>query len=137
MLAPIRLTNAAAQLPCGSGETQGEASPPRSTPPPPLRGTRSVSHWDRGRCWHQSVSPTLVLARLGNATASLPLRGQPRRKALRSYPAGQVRRKEKHPLPAPRRPRPYAVGCFQVDFRLGCIIYSVALAGRDNIIGQP
>src|SRR5260221_13525002 len=45
--------------------------------------------------WHQSVSPTLVLARLGNATASLPLRGQPRRKALRSYPAGQVRRKEK------------------------------------------
>src|SRR5216683_5801981 len=116
MLAPIRLTNAGscpsrqrdcvataarsaetkgtAQLPCGSGETQGEASPPRSTPPPPLRGTRSVSHWDRGRCWHQSVSPTLVLARLGNATASLPLRGQPRRKALRSYPAGQVRRKE-------------------------------------------
>ncbi len=38
MLAPIRLTNAAAQLPCGSGETQGEASPLRSTPPPPLRG---------------------------------------------------------------------------------------------------
>ena len=27
MLAPIRLTNAAAQLPCGSGETQGGASP--------------------------------------------------------------------------------------------------------------
>jgi len=74
----------------------------------------------KGRCWHQSVSPgtypswqrgfassatrsartkgaTLVLARLGNATASLPLRGQPRRKALRSYPAGQVRRKETHP----------------------------------------
>src|SRR5260221_11708039 len=34
MLAPIRLTNAAAQLPCGSGETQGDASPP------PLRGLR-------------------------------------------------------------------------------------------------
>src|SRR5713226_7989467 len=49
----------------------------------------------KGRCWHQSVSPTLVLARLGNATASLPLRGQPRRKALRSYHTGQVRRKEK------------------------------------------
>src|SRR5258708_18437748 len=28
---------------------------------------------------------TLVLARLGNAAAQLPLRGQPRRKALRSY----------------------------------------------------
>jgi hypothetical protein len=26
-LAPIRLTNAAAQLPCGSGETQGEGMP--------------------------------------------------------------------------------------------------------------
>jgi hypothetical protein len=60
MLAPIRLTNAGscpfdqrgcaataaqsgrtkgtAQLPCGSGETQGEASPLHSTPPPPLRG---------------------------------------------------------------------------------------------------
>src|SRR6266849_565917 len=38
MLAPIRLTNAAAQLPCGSGETQGDASPPYSTPLPPLRG---------------------------------------------------------------------------------------------------
>ncbi|HLQ27813.1 MAG TPA: hypothetical protein VK140_01085 [Ktedonobacteraceae bacterium] len=37
MLAPIRLTNAAAQLPCGSGETQGDASPLHSTPPPPLR----------------------------------------------------------------------------------------------------
>src|SRR6266446_1712148 len=67
--------------------------------------------------------PGAMLApiRLGNATASLNLsvsptrlrryccavrrdarhtvRGQPRRKALRSYPAGQVRRKEKHPLP--------------------------------------
>src|SRR6266851_1563178 len=101
-----------------------------------------VGSHQRGRCWHQSVSPgtypsgqrccaasaphsgrtkgaTLVLARLGNATASLNLsvsptrlrryccavrrdarhtvRGQPRRKALRSYPAGQVRRKETHP----------------------------------------
>src|SRR6266851_6513224 len=37
MLALIRLTNAAAQLPCGSGETQGDASPPCSTPLPPLR----------------------------------------------------------------------------------------------------
>src|SRR6266849_4260329 len=63
----------------------------------------------KGRCWHQSVSPTLVLARLGNATASLPLRGQPRRKALRSYPAGQVRRKEKHPRPSLLHPRPYAL----------------------------
>jgi len=67
--------------------------------------------------WYLSVSPTLVPARLGNATGSLNLsvsptrlrryfcavrqdarhtvRGQPRRKALRSYPAGQVRRKEK------------------------------------------
>jgi len=66
-----------------------------------------------GRCWHLSVSPgtypsrqrdcvataarsaetkgaTLVLARLGNAASQLPLRGQPRRKALRSYPPGQV-----------------------------------------------
>jgi mannosyltransferase len=35
-LAPIRLTNAAAQLPYGSGETKGEASPPsiNSTPAP-------------------------------------------------------------------------------------------------------
>jgi hypothetical protein len=33
-----------------------------------------------GRCWHLSVSATLVLARLGNATASLQLRCQPRRK---------------------------------------------------------
>src|SRR5258707_7348608 len=64
-----------------------------------------------GRCWHLSVSPTLVLARLGNATASLPLRGQPRRKALRSYPAGQVRRKEKHPRPAPHLSRPYGLIC--------------------------
>jgi hypothetical protein len=42
MLAPIRLTNAAAQLPCGSGETQGDASPLHSTPPPPLRGLSSL-----------------------------------------------------------------------------------------------
>jgi len=87
----------------------------------------------KGDRWHLSVSPTLVLACLGNATASLPLRGQPRRKALRcsypfcqrrcaatatqsgrtkgSYPAGQVRRKEKgrpyhrrtgRPLASPR-----------------------------------
>ena len=34
MLAPIRLTNAAAQLPCGSGETQGEASPLHTAPAP-------------------------------------------------------------------------------------------------------
>ncbi len=39
---------------------------------------------EQGNRWHLSVLPTLVLARLGNATASLPLRGQPRRKALRS-----------------------------------------------------
>src|SRR5258708_30485309 len=85
----------------------------------------------KGRCWHQSVSPTLVLARLGNATASLPLRGQPRRKALRcsypfcqrrcaataaqsgrtkgSYPAGQVRRKEKHPHSTQHHSRPYDI----------------------------
>src|SRR5713226_10191831 len=66
MLAPIRLTNAAAlflpvlptplrgyccavrqnerQLPCGSGETQGDASPLHSTPPPPLRGLSNGSH---------------------------------------------------------------------------------------------
>jgi hypothetical protein len=44
----------------------------------------TIIYEQRGRCWHQSISPTLVLARLGNATASLPLRGQPRRKALRS-----------------------------------------------------
>src|SRR5258707_14104383 len=62
-----------------------------------------------GRCWHLSVSPTLVLARLGNATASLPLRGQPRRKALRSYPAGQVRRKEKHPHSTQHHSRPYDI----------------------------
>ncbi len=38
MLAPIRLTNAAAQLPSGSGETQGEASPPPvHTAPAPTR----------------------------------------------------------------------------------------------------
>src|SRR5258708_39108236 len=43
--------------------------------------------------WHLSVLPTLVLARLGNATASLPLRGQPRRKALRSFPTGHPRQK--------------------------------------------
>src|SRR6266852_1865442 len=62
MLAPTRLTNAGscpsrqrdcvataarsaetkgtAQLPCGSGETQGDASPPLPSPPPPLRGLR-------------------------------------------------------------------------------------------------
>jgi hypothetical protein len=51
---------------------------------------------------------TLVFARLGNAASQLPLRGQPRRKALRSYPAGQVRRKETHPHSTPHRPRPYA-----------------------------
>ena len=39
----------------------------------------------------------LAPTRLGNAASQLPLRGQPRRKALRSYPAGQVRRKETHP----------------------------------------
>src|SRR6266481_2269876 len=65
MLAPIRLTNAGscpsrqrdcvstaaraaetkgtAQLRCGSGETQGDASPPHSTPPPPLRGLSNGS----------------------------------------------------------------------------------------------
>src|SRR5260370_4182698 len=37
-----------------------------------------------GDHWHLSVLPTLVLARLGNATASLALRAQPRRKALPS-----------------------------------------------------
>ena len=45
--------------------------------------------------WHLSVSPTLVLARSSNAAAQLPLRGQSEREALRSYPTGQVRRKEK------------------------------------------
>jgi len=38
----------------------------------------------------------LAPIRLGNATASLPLRGQPRRK-------------EKHPRPAPHHSRPYAL----------------------------
>src|SRR5258708_37991517 len=38
MLAPIRLTNAAAQLPSGSGETQGDASPPISTLLPQIAG---------------------------------------------------------------------------------------------------
>src|SRR5258708_17958828 len=78
--------------------------------------------------WHLSVLPTLVLARLGNATASLNLsvsptrlrryccavrrdarhtvRGQPRRKALRSYPTGQARRKEQG-LRQDRRGFPY------------------------------
>jgi len=36
---------------------------------------------------HLSVLPTLVLARLGNAASQLPLRGQPRRKALRASAA--------------------------------------------------
>ena len=71
-----------------------------------------------GRCRHQSVSPALVLARLGNAAAQLPLRGQPRRKALRSYPPGQVRRKEKHPHPSPLRSRPYAGGIL-IHLRFG------------------
>src|SRR5713226_6325529 len=46
-----------------------------------------------GRCWHQSVSPTLVLARLGNATASLNLSVSPTR--LRRYCCA-VRRDERH-----------------------------------------
>ena len=41
-LAPIRLANAAAQLPYGSGKTKGEASPPCSTPLPPLRGLYTI-----------------------------------------------------------------------------------------------
>jgi len=37
----------------------------------------------QARCKVVSIPPTPVLARLGNATASLVLRTQPRRKALR------------------------------------------------------
>src|SRR5438132_1669498 len=53
------------------------------------RTGRCKQEWElmianRGRCWHQSVSPTL----------------------LRSYPPGQVRRKEKHPRPASTPPPP-------------------------------
>src|SRR6266849_7950410 len=36
-------TQGTAQLPCGSGETQGDASPLHSTPPPPLRGLSNGS----------------------------------------------------------------------------------------------
>src|SRR5258708_126336 len=43
--------------------------------------------------WHQSVSPTLVLARLGNATASLNLSVSPTR--LRRY-CYAVRRDARH-----------------------------------------
>src|SRR5260370_14732787 len=68
-------------------------------------GCRAVRR-RQGDRWHLSVSPTLVLARLGNATASLLLRSQARRKAYRARSAetkgtaqlplrGQVRRKEK------------------------------------------
>jgi hypothetical protein len=59
--------------------------------------------------WHVSVSPTLVLARSSNAAAQLPLRGQSEREALRSYPTGQVRRKEKYPHTTLHRSRPYAI----------------------------
>ncbi len=41
-LALIRLANAAAQLPYGSGKTKGEASQHHTTLPPPLRDLESV-----------------------------------------------------------------------------------------------
>ncbi|HLQ27976.1 MAG TPA: hypothetical protein VK140_01910 [Ktedonobacteraceae bacterium] len=66
MLAPIRLTNAAAQLPCGSGETQGVASPPYSTPPPPLREVgmgRGKHLWVEGEA---SLTPTRFKERFAN-----------------------------------------------------------------------
>jgi len=83
------------------------------------------------RCWHLSVSATLVLARLGNATASLNLsvsptrlrryccavrrnarhtvRGQPRRKALRRYRFAVSRdARRRIPTTRPLLSRPYA-----------------------------
>ncbi len=45
--------------------------------------------------WRSFHGAMLAPIRLTNAAAQLPLRGQ-------------VRRKEKHPLPSPHRPRPYA-----------------------------
>src|SRR5216683_5554563 len=68
----------------------------------PIRLTRNLS-----------VSPTR-LRRYCCAVrrdARHTVRGQPRRKALRSYPTGQVRRKEKHPRPAPHLSRPYGLIC--------------------------
>src|SRR5713226_733813 len=56
MLAPIRLTNAAAQLPCGSGETQGEASPP------PIRTTPAPTRLFTGKGAMQASSPPIRTA---------------------------------------------------------------------------
>ena len=54
----------------------------------------------------------LAPIRLTNAAAQLPLRGQ-------------VRRKEKHPLPAPHHSRPYARGHFYTRFmRRSAFTYS-------------
>ena len=52
------------------------------------------------------LAPLVLRTQAGrkeDATASLPLRGRPRRKALRSYPPGQARRKEQGP-PVPTPP---------------------------------
>src|SRR5216683_4176086 len=56
MLAPIRLTNAAAQLHCGSGETQGEASPP------PVRTTPAPTRLYTGKGAMQASSPPIRTA---------------------------------------------------------------------------
>ena len=79
------------------GATQA-SSPPSDLRLPYARGLGFSSN--EGDAGTYPSSPTLVLARLGNAASQLPLRGQPRRKALRSYPAGQVRRKETRPPPS-------------------------------------
>ena len=47
--------------------------------------TASVRQNERHLSAIASHQPTPVLARLGNAASQLPLRGQPRRKALRGY----------------------------------------------------
>src|SRR5229473_1865241 len=91
-LALIRLGNAAAQL---------------------VLRTQAGRKEDATASLNLSVSPTR-LRRYCCAVrrdARHTVRGQPRRKALRSYPTGQVRRKEKHPRPAPHLSRPYGLIC--------------------------
>src|SRR5260221_9980487 len=89
-----QIPTACERIRTSSGPIDGCSSSVTTASPGPLRSRafmdaplsdfiRMCSQTYKGRCWHLSVSPTL----------------------LRSYPAGQVRRKEKHP-PLPSAPPP-------------------------------
>src|SRR5712672_3221215 len=91
MLAPIRLTNA------GSCPSRLAPIRPANAAAQLVLRTQAGRKEDATASLNLSVSPTR-LRRYCCAVrrdARHTVRGQPRRKALRSYPTGQVRRKEK------------------------------------------